>query len=135
MVKHNNVVPNAHFHKKWQQSSRGPLKVRVALDQAGKKKSRRVKRAAKAAALAPAAHAPAALSAAAAARLLRVRQRLRGRSLPAGTSSGLERLSWNHHSNLEQWYCGTQRVRRSLWLLARGNAYKGQPVQARGMAW
>ena len=54
MVKHNNVVPNAHFHKKWQQSSRGPLKVRVALDQAGKKKSRRVKRAAKAAALAPA---------------------------------------------------------------------------------
>lgn len=44
MVKHNNVVPNAHFHKKWQQKSRGPLKVRVNLDQAMKKKSRRVKR-------------------------------------------------------------------------------------------
>eukprot|EP00519_Triparma_laevis_P012716 CAMPEP_0182498652 /NCGR_PEP_ID=MMETSP1321-20130603/6790_1 /TAXON_ID=91990 /ORGANISM="Bolidomonas sp., Strain RCC1657" /LENGTH=199 /DNA_ID=CAMNT_0024702737 /DNA_START=40 /DNA_END=639 /DNA_ORIENTATION=+ len=53
MVKHNNVVPNAHFHKKWQQSSRGPLKVKLMLDQAGKKKSRRVKRAAKAAAMAP----------------------------------------------------------------------------------
>ena len=54
MVKHNNVVPNAHFHKKWANSSRGPLGVKVNLDQAGKKKARRVKRAAKAAAIAPA---------------------------------------------------------------------------------
>ena len=54
MVKHNNVVPNAHFHKKWANSSRGPLGVKVNLNQASKKKSRRVKRAAKAAAIAPA---------------------------------------------------------------------------------
>jgi len=27
MVKHNNEVPHAHFHKKWATSSRGPLKV------------------------------------------------------------------------------------------------------------
>ena len=53
MVKHNNVVPNLHFHKKWADSSRGPLKVKLALDQATKKKSRRLKRAAKAAAIAP----------------------------------------------------------------------------------
>jgi len=53
MVKHNNVVPNAHFHKKWANSSRGPLKVKVNLNQASKKKSRRLKRAAKAAAVAP----------------------------------------------------------------------------------
>jgi large subunit ribosomal protein L13e len=53
MVKHNNVIPNAHFHKKYCQSSRGPLKVRLTLDQATKKKSRRLRRAAKAAAMAP----------------------------------------------------------------------------------
>ena len=53
MVKHNNVVPNIHCHKKYCQSSRGPLKVRLTLNQAGKKKSRRLARAAKAAAIAP----------------------------------------------------------------------------------
>lgn len=53
MVKHNNVVPNIHCHKKYCQSSRGPLKVRLNLDQATKKKSRRLARAAKAAAIAP----------------------------------------------------------------------------------
>ena len=54
MVKHNNVIPNIHCHKKYLESSRGPLKVRLALNQASKKKSRRLARAAKAAALAPA---------------------------------------------------------------------------------
>mmetsp|Transcript_17785 Transcript_17785/g.32129 ORF Transcript_17785/g.32129 Transcript_17785/m.32129 type:complete len:208 (+) Transcript_17785:65-688(+) len=53
MVKHNNVVPNIHCHKKYCQSSRGPLKVRLSLDQATKKKSRRLARAAKAAKIAP----------------------------------------------------------------------------------
>ena len=53
MVKHNNVVPNQHFHKKWANSSRGPLKVKVNLNQASKKKSRRLARATKAAAVAP----------------------------------------------------------------------------------
>ena len=53
MVKHNNVIPNAHFHKKYAQSSRGPLKVRLALNQATRKKARRLRRAAKAAAIAP----------------------------------------------------------------------------------
>lgn len=53
MVKHNNVVPNIHCHKKYCQSSRGPLKVRLTLNQASKKKSRRIARAAKAAAIAP----------------------------------------------------------------------------------
>mmetsp|Transcript_10933 Transcript_10933/g.15184 ORF Transcript_10933/g.15184 Transcript_10933/m.15184 type:complete len:211 (-) Transcript_10933:82-714(-) len=53
MVKHNNVIPNIHCHKKYLQSSRGPLKVRLTLNQASKKKSRRLKRAAKAAAIAP----------------------------------------------------------------------------------
>lgn len=53
MVKHNNVVPNLHFHKKYCASSRGPLKVRLTLNQASKKKSRRLKRAAKAARVAP----------------------------------------------------------------------------------
>ena len=53
MVKHNNVVPNIHCHKKYCQSSRGPLKVRLTLNQASKKKSRRLARAAKAAAIAP----------------------------------------------------------------------------------
>ena len=53
MVKHNNVIPNIHCGKKYCQSSRGPLKVRLALNQAGKKKSRRLARAAKASAIAP----------------------------------------------------------------------------------
>lgn len=53
MVKHNNVLHNLHFHKKYLESSRGPLKVKLNLDQAGKKKSRRLARAAKAAAVAP----------------------------------------------------------------------------------
>lgn len=54
MVKHNNVIPNLHFHKKYCASSRGPLKVKLALNQASKKKSRRLARAKKAAAIAPA---------------------------------------------------------------------------------
>jgi large subunit ribosomal protein L13e len=54
MVKHNNVLPNIHCHKKYMQSSRGPLKVRVALNQATRKKTRRIARAAKAAKFAPA---------------------------------------------------------------------------------
>ena len=53
MVKHNNVIPNIHCHKKYCESSRGPLKVRLTLNQAGKKKSRRLARAARAAAIAP----------------------------------------------------------------------------------
>jgi large subunit ribosomal protein L13e len=53
MVKHNNVIPNIHCKKKYCESSRGPLKVKLALNQAGKKKSRRLARAAKAAAIAP----------------------------------------------------------------------------------
>jgi len=53
MVKHNNVVPNAHFHKKYTQSQRGPLKVRVNLNQASRKKTRRIARAARAAKIAP----------------------------------------------------------------------------------
>mmetsp|Transcript_3294 Transcript_3294/g.8402 ORF Transcript_3294/g.8402 Transcript_3294/m.8402 type:complete len:207 (-) Transcript_3294:228-848(-) len=52
-MKHNNVLPNIHCHKKYCESSRGPLKVRLTLNQAGKKKSRRLARAAKAAAIAP----------------------------------------------------------------------------------
>lgn len=54
MVKHNNVIPNIHCHKKYLESSRGPLKVKLALNQASRKKARRVARAKKAAALAPA---------------------------------------------------------------------------------
>lgn len=54
MVKHNNVLPNIHCHKKYCESSRGPLKVKLALNQASRKKSRRLARAKKAAALAPA---------------------------------------------------------------------------------
>jgi large subunit ribosomal protein L13e len=54
MVKHNNVVPNIHCHKKYHQSTRGPLKVKLALNQASRKKSRRLTRAKKAAAIAPA---------------------------------------------------------------------------------
>jgi large subunit ribosomal protein L13e len=54
MVKHNNIIPNIHCSKKYMQSSRGPLKVKLGLDQATRKKSRRVKRAARAAKVAPA---------------------------------------------------------------------------------
>ena len=54
MVKHNNQIPNIHCHKKYCESSRGPLKVKLALDQASRKKSRRLARAKKAAAIAPA---------------------------------------------------------------------------------
>lgn len=54
MVKHNNVIPNIHCHKKYLASSRGPLKVKLALNQASKKKTRRLARAKKAAAIAPA---------------------------------------------------------------------------------
>lgn len=53
MVKHNNQIPNLHFHKKYCESSRGPLKVKLSLNQAARKKSRRVKRAAKASKIAP----------------------------------------------------------------------------------
>ena len=53
MVKHNKIIPNAHFHKKWQSSSRGPLHLITWFDQPGKKKARRLKRAAKAAAIVP----------------------------------------------------------------------------------
>ena len=53
MGKHNNEVPNQHFHKKWASSSRGPLKVITWFDQPAKKQIRRQKRAAKAAAVAP----------------------------------------------------------------------------------
>ena len=54
MVKHNNIIPNIHCKKKYSASSRGPLKVKLALNQATRKKSRRLKRAARAAAIAPA---------------------------------------------------------------------------------
>ncbi|KAL7580314.1 hypothetical protein ACA910_004349 [Epithemia clementina (nom. ined.)] len=54
MVKHNNQIPNIHCKKKYLQSSRGPLKVKLALNQATRKKARRLRRAAKAAAIAPA---------------------------------------------------------------------------------
>ncbi|CAM9277941.1 unnamed protein product [Choristocarpus tenellus] len=47
MVKHNNVLPNQHFHKKWQR------RVRTWFDQPAKKKIRRQKRQAKAAKMAP----------------------------------------------------------------------------------
>ena len=47
MVKHNNVVPNVHFHKKW------ALRVKTWFNQPGRKQSRRVARAKKAAAIFP----------------------------------------------------------------------------------
>ena len=47
MVKHNNVVPNQHFHKAWQN------RVKTWLDQPGRKKARRLARREKAAAIAP----------------------------------------------------------------------------------
>mgnify|MGYP001087049991 CR=1 FL=1 len=46
-MKHNNVLPNQHFRKAWAE------RVKTWLDQAGRKKSRRVARAAKAAKVAP----------------------------------------------------------------------------------
>jgi large subunit ribosomal protein L13e len=54
MVKHNNIIPNIHCKKKYCSSSRGPLSVRLGLNQATQKKERRNKRAAKAALIAPA---------------------------------------------------------------------------------
>lgn len=53
MVKHNNIVPNIHCKKKWHDSTRGPIKIRLALDKASKKKVRRLARRSKAAAIAP----------------------------------------------------------------------------------
>eukprot|EP01036_Dinobryon_divergens_P033418 gene33418-43198_t len=47
MVKHNNVVPNQHFHKKWAR------RVKTWLDQPAQKKIRRERRKLKAAKLAP----------------------------------------------------------------------------------
>jgi len=46
-MKHNNQLPNGHFHKQWAR------RVRTWLDQAGRKKSRRAARATKAAIVAP----------------------------------------------------------------------------------
>jgi len=46
-MKHNNVIPNAHFHKHWQNY------VRTWFDQPARKKTRRLHRAAKAARVAP----------------------------------------------------------------------------------
>jgi len=46
-IKHNNVVPNNHFHKDWQR------RVRVHFDQPGRKHRRRTARLAKAAKVAP----------------------------------------------------------------------------------
>jgi large subunit ribosomal protein L13e len=54
MVKHNNIIPNIHCKKKYLQSSRGPLKVKLNLNQATRKKVRRIARAKKAAKIAPA---------------------------------------------------------------------------------
>ncbi|GLD94558.1 hypothetical protein PINS_up003169 [Pythium insidiosum] len=47
MVKHNNVIPNGHFHKDWQR------RIKTWFDQAAKKKARRLRRKEKAAAIAP----------------------------------------------------------------------------------
>ncbi|GAB5036014.1 60s ribosomal protein l13 [Nannochloropsis oceanica] len=47
MVRHNNVIPNQHFHKDWQN------RVKTWFDQPAKKKARRLARKAKAAAIAP----------------------------------------------------------------------------------
>ncbi|OKL62483.1 60S ribosomal protein L13 [Talaromyces atroroseus] len=46
-IKHNNVIPNTHFHKDWQR------RVRVHFNQPGRKHRRREARLAKAAAVAP----------------------------------------------------------------------------------
>lgn len=57
MVKHNKIIPNQHFHKKWaggaNGKARGPLHVVTWFDQPAKKKGRRLRRAAKAAKMAP----------------------------------------------------------------------------------
>lgn len=47
MVKHNNVIPNGHFHKKWQQM------VKTWFDQPARKLRRRIARSKKAALVAP----------------------------------------------------------------------------------
>eukprot|EP00178_Gracilaria_changii_P000492 TRINITY_DN10600_c0_g1_i1.p2 TRINITY_DN10600_c0_g1~~TRINITY_DN10600_c0_g1_i1.p2 ORF type:complete len:230 (-),score=51.03 TRINITY_DN10600_c0_g1_i1:296-985(-) len=47
MVKHNNIVPNGHWHKDWQS------RIRTYLNQPMRKKARRMARARKAAAMAP----------------------------------------------------------------------------------
>lgn len=47
MVKHNNVLPNAHFHKHWQE------RVKCWFDQAPQKKARRIKRERRAKAIFP----------------------------------------------------------------------------------
>jgi large subunit ribosomal protein L13e len=54
MVKHNNQIPNIHCKKKWAQSSRGPLKVKLNLNEAPQKKVRRLRRNLKRSQLAPA---------------------------------------------------------------------------------
>ncbi|KAH8690949.1 60S ribosomal protein L13 [Talaromyces proteolyticus] len=46
-IKHNNIIPNTHFHKDWQR------RVRVHFDQPGRKHRRRQARLSKAAAVAP----------------------------------------------------------------------------------
>ncbi|KAJ3213397.1 60S ribosomal protein L13 [Dinochytrium kinnereticum] len=46
-MKHNNLLPNAHFHKDW------ALRVKTWFDQPGSKKSRRIARVKKAAQIAP----------------------------------------------------------------------------------
>jgi len=46
-MKHNNVIPNGHFHKDWQ------TRVKTWFDQPGRKKSRRIARIQKAARIAP----------------------------------------------------------------------------------
>mmetsp|Transcript_23809 Transcript_23809/g.53713 ORF Transcript_23809/g.53713 Transcript_23809/m.53713 type:complete len:225 (+) Transcript_23809:241-915(+) len=57
MVKHNNVIPNQHFHKKWaggaNGSMRGPIHIVTWFHQAAQKKARRLKRAEKAAKVSP----------------------------------------------------------------------------------
>ena len=47
MVRHNNVIPNGHFHKKWQE------RVKTWFSQPGQKKVRRLRRIKKAAKIAP----------------------------------------------------------------------------------
>ena len=47
MVRHNNVLPNVHLNKDWQE------KVKTWLDQPGRKKRRRLNRLRKARSLAP----------------------------------------------------------------------------------
>jgi large subunit ribosomal protein L13e len=54
MVKHNNQIPNIHCKKKYAQSSRGPLKAKLSLNQATRKKARQLTRNLKRSRLAPA---------------------------------------------------------------------------------